>query len=259
MNLNLTTSPTLAIELAKQYSEDKLELFGIEPLAQVNDFYKFGVLNKQITNDNLFKSVFGTGPVFFYAVEQVKNNVTIKYERGIGFFTEEDGRHFLNRKIPIVFGDNPQAATMCYGKCTGFECDSCEHIIVYSTSPITYAECLVNAHSIITSVSPFRPHSFAVENDSIVGRLDDSNVRSISINDKSFSEKLIDSISSFTKQIVLKCSKLDLKKLSLSSLTFSSSNKGVAKKGTIIYDNDGYLKLYTGTSWKRLVLEDDSE
>lgn len=257
--MNLKTSTTTAIELGHIDSNDNIELLGIEPLKQVNQALYFAVENKDVTLNNTFKATFGPDVLFFYALEQIKNNTVIKYERGLGYYFEQDNKSFLKRHIPIATGNNSQSSTVCAGSCTKFSCSDCEHLVVYSTVPLSYAECLVAKNSLISSVAPFHPHSFVVDENSLVGRLD-GDVQSLSLDDKGFIDSLISSISKFTKQIVLKTSKLDVKKLSSNIFHLNKSSKNNAKAGDIIYDEaDDNIKYYDGTSWRILVYQKDDE
>lgn len=257
--MNLKTSTTTAIELGAINSSDDIELLGIEPLKQVNQSLYFAIQNKNITPENTFRSTFGPNVLFFYALEQIKNNAVIKYERGLGYYFERDNRSFLKRHIPIATGNNSQNTTICSGGCTKFSCSDCEHIVVYSAVPLSYAECLVNKNSIITSVNAFHPHSFVVEENSIVARLD-GDVKSIPLDDKGLIDSLISSICKFTKQIILKTSKLDVKKLSTPTLHLNKTSKNNAKDGDIIYDEeDDNIKYYDGTNWRILDWKKDKE
>lgn len=258
--MNLKTSLTTAIELGNVGSDDNIELLGVEPLKLVNQALYFAIENKDITPQHTFKSTFGPDVLFFYALEQVKNNSVIKYERGIGYYFEQNNKSFLKRHIPIATGSNSQNSSICSGGCTKFNCTECDHLIVYSTVPITYAECLIHKNSIITSANPFQPHSFVVEENSLVGRLGD-NVGSISLEDKNFIDSLVSSICQFSKQIVLKTSKLICKRAQVDLLDFLPSSNPQAKKGSIYYDNDSNaLKVYDGNKWKTLsYVDEDSE
>lgn len=257
--MNLKTSISTAIELGKHCSDNTIELLGIEPLKQVNKPLYYAVCNGDINCNNTFKSTFGPDVLFFYSIEQTKDNIVTKFERGIGYYFEKDNIQYIKRHIPIAMGNNSQDSTICTGSCAHFDCSDCEHLVVYSTVPTSYAECLIHANSIITSVSPFRPHSFVLENNSVVGRLD-GNVQSLSLENKGFIESLISSISKFTKQIVLKASKLDIKKLACYTLHLNKTSKSSSKAGDIIYDEaDDNLKYYDGTNWRILSWIKDSE
>lgn len=255
--MNLKSSTATAIELGHIDSSDNVELLGIEPLKQVNQALYFAVENKDITPNNTFKATFGPDCLFFYALEQIKNNTVIKYERGLGYYFEQDNKPFLKRHIPVATGNNSQNSTVCAGSCTKFSCSDCEHLVVYSTVPLSYAECLVHKNSLITSINSFHPHSFVVEENSIVGRLD-GDVQSLSLDDKGLIESLVSSICKFTKQIVLKTSKLDVKKLSSNVIHLNKTSKSNAKAGDIIYDEaDDNIKFYDGNDWKILMWQKD--
>lgn len=257
--MNLKTTTNKAIELARIDYEDNIELLGVYGLCDVNQPLSYAIKNKTITDCNCFSHVFGNDCRFFYALEQVKNNKVIKYERGIGYLADKNGKTVIVREIPIATGSDPSNQMPCIGGCTPFRCTDCDYLIAYSTVPQLYVENLLESHSLITSIAPFTPHSFAVSEDSLVGRLSDG-LQSLSLNNAMFVERLWSSLSSFTKQVILKTSKLDVKKLATNVLQFAPSGKSGAKKGCFIYDKtDDNLKYYDGEKWRSLVWKEDIE
>lgn len=257
--MNLKSSLLTAIESCTINSDDNIELLGVEPLKQVNKPLYFAVKNKDITNEHTFKNIFGPDVLFFYAIEQIKNDSVTRYERGIGYYFEQDNVPLLKRYIPIVTGNNSHDSIYCSGNCNKFDCSDCEHLVIYSTVPLSYAECLFDKNSIITSIDKFHPHSFIVNENSLVGRLN-GDVQSLSMDDKGFIENIISSICKYTKQIILKTSKLDIKKLACSTINLNKTSKDNAKCGDIIYDSeDDNIKLYDGTSWRIFVCKKDNE
>lgn len=257
--MNLKTTTHKAIELARIDHEDNIELLGIYGLCDVNQPLSYAVKNKTITDCNCFSHVFGNDCRFFYALEQVKNNKVIKYERGIGYLSDKNGKTVIVREIPIATGSDPSNQTPCVGGCTPFRCTDCDYLIAYSTVPQLYVENLLESNSLITSVAPFTPHSFSVSENSLVGRLD-GNIQSLSLNENKFVEKLWGALSLFTKQIILKTSKLDIKKLATNILQFVPISKPAAKRGCLIYDKtDDQLKYYDGEKWRLLLWEEDVE
>lgn len=257
MNLPLKTSLTTAIELVANSASADIELLGCQPLKQVSFPLKCAVENKDITCDHSFKNVFGSGVAFFYTLEQVRNEKVIRFERGIGSYYEKDNKSFLKRDLPIAKGSSNQDMVLCHGGCSTFDCSDCDHIVAYSSYPQTYAECLPHKNSIITSIAPFVPASLVVEEDSLLGRLD-GDLTSIPLCSQSFLERIIELISSFTKQIILKTSKLDVKKIATNTIQLNPHNKAAPKKGCIIYDNDDdNIKYYDGSNWRTLTWQKD--
>jgi hypothetical protein len=256
--MNLKTSTSKAVERATIDYDNNVELQGVYGLCDVSQPLYYAIKNKTITDCNCFKSVFGFDCHFFYGLEQVKNNKTIQYERGIGHLEEKNGKLYLVRDIPIAMGDSPEKQVPCVG-CTPFRCTDCEYLIAYSTVPQIYAENFLSDNYLITSIGPFTPHSFQVSENSLVGRLEGP-LQSLSFSDKSFLDKLVSAIGTFTKQIILKTSKLDVKKLAATVLHIYPSSKGVAKRGTLIYDDsDNQFKYYDGNKWKVFVCQEDKE
>lgn len=254
--MNLTTSPTTAIELVSIYSNDELELLGTAGLSLVSQPLEFAIKNNDINESHTFKNTFKVDDVFFYALEQVKDGTVTNYERGLGQLVFHNDKYLLKRKLPIATGTNASLSSVCHNGCAHFNCQNCEYLIAYTTVPLSYAECLVDKNSLITSVAPFHPHSFVIDNNSIVGRLD-GDLCSISLDDKSFLDRLINALSSFTKQITLKTSKLDSKRISTPILQLNPTSNPAAKKGSVIYDeNDNNLKYYDGSKWRTLVCKE---
>lgn len=259
MNLPLKTSTTVAIELISNSSNTDLELLGCQPLKQVSFPLKCAVENNNITCEHSFKQVFGSGVAFFYTLEQIRNEQVIRFERGIGSYYEQDNKSFLKRELPIATGSNNQDIVLCHGGCSTFECSDCDHIIAYSSYPQTYAECLSQKNSIITSIAPFVPSPLVIEPDCLIGRLD-GDLTSIPLCSQSFLERIIELICSFTKQIILKTSKLDVKKLSTNMLQLNPHGKSAPKKGCLIYhETDDCLKYFDGSNWRTLMWQQDND
>ena len=255
--MNLKTSPITAIESAKPALDNDLELLGIDKLALVNHSLHCAIKNGNVCCDHTFSNIFGLDVSFFYVIELVKNNKVIQYERGIGHLLFINDHYILKRKLPIVAGSDASNIAICYNGGVPFSPKDDEHLIVYSTLPLSYAECLAQPNSIISSIAPFCPCPIAINNNCLVGRLDDDNLSSIPISQPSFINKIIDGICDFSKQISLKTSKLDAKRLATQVLQFSPVNNPSAKEGSVIYDkNDKKLKFYNGKEWKSLVCEE---
>lgn len=254
--MNLKTVTQTAIETGCIDQDDNLYLCGVEGLQQVNEFLSLAVKNNNINQNNTFKNVFGFDCKFFYIIEQMQNGEVIRYERGLGNLYENNDKIFLKRN-PMVAGKNSRE--LCFDKtiCTKFQCDNCSQLVVCSSYPPSYIECLVDKNSIITSIESFIPHSFVVEENSLVGRLD-GDVKSISLKDKSFIDLVSDALCKYTKQLSLKTSKLDAKKISAPILQINPSAPPPAKEGCIYYDeSEKALKFYDGTKWRTLIFKDD--
>lgn len=248
--MNLKTTPVVAIELCSYYSENELELCGCCALEQVNHTLKCAVQSKSLTSDNHFEKVFGFNNRFFYALEQLKDRQVLRYERGIGYIYQKDNKIILKREIPIATGDGSGPPIPCQGTCSYFNCIDCEHLVAYSTLPSSYGELLLQPNSLITNYDPFVPSALVVEKNSVVGRLE-GEIKCLN------SEELASILSNHTKQLSLKASRLDAKKIGTNCLELKPSNNKEVKKGSLIYDEaEDCLKFYNGTTWKRIVYED---
>ena len=76
-------------------------------------------------------------------------------------------------------------------------------------------------------------------------------------NNTNFSYSVMRSLVKESKQIVLRSSQLDVKKVKTSQVLLKPSNKAVEQTGTIFYNSDlGKIQVYDGTSWRNLVYED---
>jgi hypothetical protein len=255
--MNLKTTTQIAIETGCWDQDHNLFLCGVDGLQHINDTLHFAIKNNDINNTNhTFKNVFGFDCKFFYTIEQMNNGEVVRYERGLGNLYEHNDKVYLKRN-PMIGGKNSRDLYYDKTVCTQFQCDDCSHIVVTSSYPPTYIECLTDKNSIITSIESFIPHSFIVEENSIVGRLD-GDVESISFKNKAFIDLISDALCKYTKQLVLKTSKLDVKKISTPVLQINPSTSPPAKDGCIYYDEvEKSLKFYDGSKWRTLVFKDD--
>ena len=255
--MNLKTTTQLAIEIGCIDQDNNLYLCGTEGLSQVSDPLALAIKNNDLNHNHTFKNVFGFDCKFFYVIEQMKDGDTIRYERGLGNLYQHNDKIYLKRS-PMVAGKNHKEISFDRTICTRFQCEDCSHLVVHSTYPQSYIECLADKNSIITSIESFIPHSFVVEENSVVGRLD-GNVESISFKNKTFIDLISDALCKYTKQLVLKTSKLDVKKISTPSLQLNPSPSPPAKKGCLYYDeNDDSLKYYDGSKWRTLIFKDEA-
>lgn len=261
--MNLKVSPKTAVETAIQLPKSTVfKLCGIEQLNKINPD-----LAAPIDESHLFKNVFGTDVKLFYVAEKVSSeNKFIIRERGIGYVSSKDGEYYFNRITPISLQFDDGKIEPCTNMCVDMLPAAGETVIISSCYPATYLELLHNDHCLITSCDPFVPASPQISKNSFVGRLQED-IRAISFSDFSdieeLQEALLDSISKYSKQIALSCSKFNLKKKnsSLSSylLQLNPSSDPPAKRGTIFYDeNDDKIKYYDGTSWRSLKIDENS-
>jgi hypothetical protein len=253
MNLKIAKIPTIELGCQCPKKAD-IKLLGISDLSKVNDSFRLALECKSITIDNLLSSVYDFDTKFFYVIEKVKDNVQSIRERGIGYLYKQDEDIYLKREQPICFNlNNDNNNYPCVNGPTDFiKDDEDTFILISSTVPPTYIENLYTSNCLITSSSPFYPQPIEIQPNSLVGRLQ-GDLQSLSLDDEDFVDSLIDCLSSFTKQLKLKTSKLDVKRLGTPLLQFTPTKNPQAKKGCLYYDEDtDLLKYFDGSRWREL-------
>lgn len=212
------------------------------------------VKSKEISSENSFESVFGYDVNFYYIIEQIENETVINYERGIGCIYKKDNHTYLNRKLSFATGKN---AGELYPNRTNvpfpFKCyNDHSNIVLYSSLPPTYLECLAAENSVLCSSSPCLPNVVSLDNDSFLGRFD-STITSVSFSDSRLVDKIAALICKFTKQLKLKTSKLSLNRVETNMIDLVPSSDVKAKIGTLYYDEESdSLKLYTKNGWRTI-------
>lgn len=256
MNLKITTKTAseLAVQLPKSSS---LKLHGIEQLNQINP--DLAVL---FDESNLFINVFGLDTKLFYVAEKVSpDNKFVLRERGIGYVSLTDDGYLFNRLVPISVQYSDGSISASNGRAVDLYSVIDEKVIISSTYPVNHTEVLHDSHCIVTSREPFLPSPVVIQENSLLGRFKEDIV-SIAFSDFSSVEELqnalIGSISKYSKQINLSCSKLSLdnKNAPISSSLFqlNPTSSPPAKRGNIMYDeNDNNIKYYDGSSWRTLL------
>ena len=257
--MKLRTSKTPAIERAKgvPFSSD-IELLGTEALSEFPEF-KIAIGNGDVSSQkNSFLSVYGTDCKFFYSVE-VKSDSIGFIERGLGYVEQHDGKFFLKRNRPFYYIENGNAISLT--KPRPIAADDSLQVIAASYAPTTYMELLTDANALITSTSPHVPTSVVVDNHSLLGRLD-GDIESLKIsdivNEGHISEVALNAIKQHTKNLILKSSKVDVKRLTTNDLQLNPQQSAPERKGVIYYDeSDDCLKYYDGTAWRVLMWQKD--
>ncbi len=252
--MNLKTSKSSAIELAvSNHNNNDLELKGLKALSEFNKSISLS-LNSTIDIDTSFQTIFGHDCSFFYNIEQIgNNNKVIISEYGIGHIESLDNKTILKRHLPIYLNSNNKI-TQCNNGPYHFKCDSPEYLVAHSVLPSSYLELLANSNCVIASSEPFCPNPVAIDNFSFLGRLN-NNVQSIPFSELFSNPELIAAIlqviTTYSKQLSLRTSKLDAKRLCTDSLQLNSNDKILDKKGTLGFDGKD-LKFYDGEVWRIL-------
>lgn len=249
--MNLKTSKASAIELAaSNHNNIDLELKGLKALSEFNKSISLS-LNSNLDVDTSFETIFGYDCSFFYNIEQIKNDKVIVSEYGIGHIESIDNKIFLKRHLPIYLNSHNKI-TQCSNGPYHFKCDSPDYLVAHSVLPSSYLELLANSNCVIASSEPFCPNPISIDNFSFLGRLND-NVQSIPFSELFSNPELITAIleviTTYSKQLSLKTSKLESKRLCTDCLQLNTSDKPLEKKNSLIFDGEN-LKFYDGEKWK---------
>ena len=255
---NVKISQARIVELGVANSETyDIKLQGTSALALINE------QTKQAAKSNLldltqshFKDNFDADDGFFYTVSLLDDKYNTKlYEVGIGYL-KDDGTT-LHRAKPLYFATEDGKVHPIGSGPTEFfvDTDAC-HIVVSNYIPSNLVELLVQPNSVIaTSNAEFVPLMVHMDKNSLLGRLDDD-IENISIDD--VSQKSLELIKSHTKQLILKSSRLDVKKIKTNQITLDPHNKPDAKRGTLFYnDKINALQFFDGEVWRTLSCKDD--
>ena len=231
--MNLKTSNQLAIE-------------NFEPIVNSYDLKLLGSPSPYSNDTNSFYSIFGDSAKFFYRVAKLKNSIVSKYEVGLGYLED----NILKRSKPLYHGLSGEPLPSTNGP-QYFIADKDETLIVTSHIPANLNELLCDANSVVTSIAPHISHPLHIPNQSFLGRLDD-NVQSIPFSDLFSHPELIAAIlqviTTYSKQLSLRTSKLDAKRVCTDCLQLNTSDKPLDKKNSLIFDGEN-LKFYDGEKW----------
>lgn len=238
--MNLKTSPQLAIE-------------NFDSIANSYDLKLLGCPDNYQNSVNSFLSVFGENVKFFYKAIKLNKGSITKYEVGLAIL--ENG--YLKRIRPLYHGIGTDVSVSFNGP-HYFVAQENETLVITSHFPSNHNELLCDDNSIITSIAPHVPHPVHIPNNSFLGRLDD-NVQSIPFSELFSHPELIASIleviTTYSKQLSLRTSKLDAKRLCTDSLQLNINTNPIDKKGSLSFDGKD-LKFFDGDVWKILELRD---
>ena len=240
----------LAIELATTLSENRLKLIGNSDLNGVIEGVHVGETNIE----NTFLSVFGPSTKFFYSASVLCKGVCKFSEIGIGHITLNGASPVLHRdEFLYHHTDNQTARAYKFSSldCSGFN----EQILVTSYQPRTMHEVLYTDNCVLTSIDAHTPSATRLDKNSLLLRLNNSieSVRFDQLKDiDELSSPVKDLLCKYTKQIVMKTSKLDVKTVGVKHLVFKESTKPLGKKGEVYYDEkEETLKFYNGHRWMK--------
>lgn len=255
---HLKTNKKTAIELLKNNPNSlDLELIGNKDLPRYSKNYEYS----ELSEDLLFKNVFGTHTNFIYVIQSVccSTNSVCLYERGVGYIYENNGSYFLKRTISFVRGKNHSDCSVNYSNTPlDFYCSSeSKYTILTSSLPYTYLESLVVPNSVLCSSDMCLPQPVTIKENSFLVRFDER-IESVEFEDDRLIDKITKIISKFTKQLKLKASKLSLKRVEPEIIDMVPTSNVKAKRGSLYYDeSDNKLKLYDGQQWKTIAFTEE--
>ena len=256
--------PSQAIEIVS-ISDDSSDLLlcGIDGIHHAN--YKFSEAHyyELIGSDNSVSNVFGLGEEnkFFYTLSSFRDNEVIRYESGTGYAYEKDGKNYFCRYLPLYAGKNLAHRQLIKRDNSQFILDPTAVHVLMSSVPEDYAFIFFDNNCILSSIDKVTPRAIQVQENSFLARVNDNDLSNVLFNSKEFAEIVAEALTKYTKQLVLKTSKLSVNKLSVKQLQLEPSSDTSVKKGTFIYDETtDTVKFYNGSEWRTLKwAEDESE
>ena len=244
--MQLKTSPILAIESATALDNYRLALHGNKNVVGSLD----GVSVTATGDNNGFMSVFGLNCQFFYDIVKCRDGKSEEQEIGIAHLEQEDDNIFLCRDRAFYYIDQNNVSTL--QSPSTITCNESQTLLVTSYAPQSMHELLTTDSSVIVSNIAHLPSAVSLDKNSFLGRLD-GQIRPLPL-----IESIINSVCSYTKQLILKTSKLDVKKVKSNQLCINPSKKAEERKGNIYYDQqDDKLKYFDGSRWRSFLFEED--
>jgi hypothetical protein len=255
------TKPNLAIETFS-FSENNADilLIGIDNIDKANIYFSEAHYYKYITDNNSVKNVMGIGPEnkFFYKIAAYKDNNLVSYEYGVGYAYDLDGSTYFKRETPMLYGKNENHQRVLQNSQSRFYSPPGAINIITSEIPPNNTALYFEKNSILASKDAFLPHPIKILDNSFLARVSEDDLSSLSFDSKDFSDIVVTALTKYTKQLALKCSKLNANKLAVKQLQLESSDGAGAKAGTFVYDNEtDTVKFYNGNRWRTLKWADE--
>lgn len=257
------TIPKLVIEKAEEIiGTNKLKLIGTEALIGTNTIISDSIESGQLSSENSsFKSCYGCGCEFFYKIDQIKNGYTHRCEVGRGYIEIENDEVYLIRMMPTVHMDEYKNVSDPVGTLMEFPIEPDSHIIVSNYISNNPQEILYEDNCVLTSTAPHIMHPMYMTRNTILGRVGNSKLQPLKMKNlwtiEPFSESVVKSLISYSKQLVLKSTQLDIKKIKTTQILFQPSQKAVEKRGSVYFNEDmGKLQVFDGQVWKTISYED---
>jgi hypothetical protein len=257
--------PSQAIEAVKPCddpSSSDLLLCGIDDIQRASIEFSEAVYYKHITEDNTVSNAIGLGPnnKFFYRLVCYQNNVIVGHETGIGYAYEVEGKHYFKRDLPLVHGKNEKHLQVITNNCLRFHFPPDSTSILSSDIPPNLSLLFHTKNCVLASRDQFAPSALEILDNCVLTSMH-GELTNLAFDSKTFSDIIAEALNKYTKQLVLKTSKLSVNKLSVKHLQLDSSSDLNVKKGTFIYDETtDTVKFYNGSKWRTLKwAEDESE
>ena len=257
--MKLKTSQSYAIEGASQLEGSfDLKLLGTEYISIIDKTHQAAIEHNQISSaTNSFFSVYGLGHKFFYHAQQFRSSKVFRYEVGLGYLENHDGTFVLKRSQPLFFSEYNQEISQVPGNPRPLYCGPDEFLIVTTYLPRTYIEILTDPNCLISSVAPHTPSLTYVSENSLVGRFGDF-IESYPIDQllsiPLVSQTVVDTITNYTKQLILKSSKLTCKNINTDYVALKPlSSKPPEKDGILFFNKEhNTICYYADNCWREL-------
>jgi hypothetical protein len=254
--MKLKISPTTAIERGR-YCKDSLdiELCGHQELARIDESYSGLIASKQITDKNHFTNIFDFDSKFLYSISLFSGGQLVKYENGLGHLVSNNDKTFLTRIIHFYSVENNQEPVRT-SKPMPFACEEYETIVVSTYLPVNILDVLCDDNNVVVSSSPYIPTSVHLSKDTILGRLS-GDTEALPLDHPVLQKSTIDTITQYTKQLILKSSKFCVKHVVTDTVQLNPTNDVPEKRGTLRYNEaHNAIEFYNGTTWKSFITED---
>lgn len=251
--MKLKTTPIQILERGLP-TADSCDIFlsGTEQVCEYFPELKYQK-NSPCSSTNSFMSAFGLDNKFYYRLEKYNKRQLIDLEIGIGHLHQEAPDIILLKRFqPLLYKHGSDPIGPVLRPVNAFAChDPDDYLIVQSYHAQSLPELLIDPNSLIVSTAENPLNIVNVEEHSLIGRLD-GNVTSLSIS--AICEKVTALLFDYSKQIILSCSQLDVKKLKTKILQLLPLKTPEAKKGSIIYNEEhDTIEYFDGSRWRTLL------
>ena len=205
--------------------------------------------NGPCSTNNSFANVFGFDCKFYYKLDKYCDGRLVDTEIGVGYLIQDHELVLLRRDRPVLYRHEDGPICPIVQPVHAFSCfKDTEYLIVQSYQPSSIPELLIDPFSLVVSTEDNPTNTVQLEQNSLLGRLEE-NAQSISLS--SIKDYVQKSLCEHTKQLVLSCSQLDVKKIKTDVLQFKPSNIKNAKKGSLIYnETSNAIEYFDGERWR---------